>query len=50
MFYKLYVTLRKGPLMHNTAMYTGHVQNKYTWVIVEYHNKLWEFLIKLHIG
>ena len=50
MLYKPYVTLRKGPLMHNTTMYTGHVQNIYTWVIVEYHNKLWEFLIKLYIS
>ena len=41
-FYKQYVTSRKGPLMHNTAAYTGHVKNIKTWVIDEYNNKWWE--------
>ena len=40
-FYKPCVTSRNGPLMHNTAAYTSHFQNKNTSVIVEYHNKLW---------
>ena len=40
-FYKPYVTSRNGPLIHNTAAYTSHFQNKNTSVIVEYHNKLW---------
>ena len=41
-FYKPYVTSRNGPLMHNTTAYTSHIQNKNTWVIVEYHNELWD--------
>ena len=28
--------------MHNTTAYTSHIQNRNTWVIVEYHNELWE--------
>ena len=41
-FYKTYVTSRNGPLMHNTTAYTSHIQNRNTWVIVEYHIELWE--------
>ena len=41
-FYKPYVTSRNGPLMHNTTAYTSHIQNRNTWVIVDYHNELWE--------
>ena len=41
-FYKPYVTSRNGPLMHNTAAYTSHIQNRNTCVIVEYHNELIE--------
>ena len=39
-FHKRYVTSRNGPLLHNTTAYTSFVQNRNTWVIVEYHNKL----------
>ena len=39
-FYEPYVTSRNGPLMHNTKAYTSHLQNRNTWVIVEYHNEL----------
>ena len=39
-FYKSYVTSRNGPLMHNTTAYTNHIQNRNTWVVVEYHNEL----------
>ena len=28
--------------MHNTTAYTSHIQNRNTWVIVDYHNELWE--------
>ena len=28
--------------MHHTTAYTSHIQNRNTWVIVEYHNELWE--------
>ena len=41
-FYKPNVTSRNGPLMHNTTVYTSQVQNRNTWMIVEYHNKLWD--------
>ena len=41
-FYKPYVTSRNCPLMHNTTAYTSHIQNRDTWVIVEYHNELWD--------
>ena len=38
-FFKPYVTLRKGKLVHNTTSYTGDVQNVNTWVIIEYYNR-----------
>ena len=41
-FYKPYVTSRNGPLMHNTTAYTSHIQHRNNWVIVEYHNELWD--------
>ena len=41
-FCKPNVTSRNGLLMPNTTAYTSHVQNTNTWVIVEYHDKLWD--------
>ena len=40
--YKPYVTSWNGPLMHHTTAYTSHIQNRNAWVIVEYHNELWD--------
>ena len=35
--------------MHNTTAHTSHIQNRNTWVIVEYHNELWDNSESSHI-
>ena len=38
-FFKPYVTLRNGKLVHYTTSYIDDVQNMNTWVIFEYYNR-----------